>query len=430
MPVNPDLLVIKPINDIPTVLNPTVGEILYYDGSNELKKTSVQYFLQMVSGIAKPLNISDPNPTVEGWYKPESSGTYANAGGLIAEPGYDTLFYYDGVNWKKTTVDLTIYTQILGDSNTDISFSISQGGSVYLLPIEYVTAATLDVPNDSMIIGIKGKTIINYTNVGTLLNFVNKKNITFKDVIFNGGNSVDWQAPMSASDVKNLVGKGNQNALNITGTLENVAFIDCIFKGFSGWGLFMNQPSSYKLGNNLDLRGSKFINNYMGFVQYERAEYNFHSQIECYHNKIGAWIDGGNNFISTCNITQNSVGLVITGESANNDTHGGVSNSAINHNSSYNLFSFAVNNGFTFNGCHFFDGKIHIENSIGLNIQGGIIDSIIEEVSPRANSRNLISSNIFFNGYGSNDASTFTKIAMNNNYYGNGADPTGLNNSL
>ena len=107
MAINPLLLNVKPISEITTVDNPTEGHLLFYDGSDELKKVDIVEFQSLIGGIAKPLSISDASPTVSGWYKPTTSGTYANAGGLVAQVGYDTLFYRDSAGvWSKVEVAL------------------------------------------------------------------------------------------------------------------------------------------------------------------------------------------------------------------------------------------------------------------------------------------------------------------------------------
>ena len=100
MAINPLLLNVKPISEITTVDNPTEGHLLFYDGSDELKKVDIVEFQSLIGGIAKPLAIADATPTTAGWYKPTTSGTYANAGGLVAQVGYDTLFYFDGTTWS------------------------------------------------------------------------------------------------------------------------------------------------------------------------------------------------------------------------------------------------------------------------------------------------------------------------------------------
>ena len=107
MAINPLLLNVKPISEITTVDNPIKGHLLFYDGSDELKKVDIIEFQSLIGGIAKPLAIADATPTTAGWYKPTTSGTYANAGGLVAQEGYDTLFYFDGTTWSLIAVEVT-----------------------------------------------------------------------------------------------------------------------------------------------------------------------------------------------------------------------------------------------------------------------------------------------------------------------------------
>lgn len=109
MAINPLLLNVKPISEITTVDNPIKGHLLFYDGSDELKKVDIIKFQSLIGGIAKPLAIADATPTTAGWYKPTTSGTYANAGGLVAQEGYDTLFYFDGTTWIKVEVAMPNY---------------------------------------------------------------------------------------------------------------------------------------------------------------------------------------------------------------------------------------------------------------------------------------------------------------------------------
>lgn len=102
MAVDPNLLVVVPIDEIETVLGlPNNGWVLFYDGGNNMKKMSIDNFNNLTKS-SKPLKPTDPTPTEEGLYMPTESGTYANAGGLIAQEGYYTLFFFDGSNWTKS----------------------------------------------------------------------------------------------------------------------------------------------------------------------------------------------------------------------------------------------------------------------------------------------------------------------------------------
>lgn len=105
MSIDPNLLVIKPVDELESVTGLQAGELLFYDGSNNLKLINIDTFNNL-SKTAKPISPTDPTPTIEGLYIPTESGTYSNAGGLIAQEGYYTLFFLDGVNWTKSETEL------------------------------------------------------------------------------------------------------------------------------------------------------------------------------------------------------------------------------------------------------------------------------------------------------------------------------------
>ncbi|WP_223560194.1 sialate O-acetylesterase [Chryseobacterium lathyri] len=109
----PDIPFIKlePISNVPETSDSFDSWIVVDKGDGELGRMPVELFYQIIGNIAKPISPADPAPTVEGWYKPQTSsddpGTnYPNAGNLKARKGYDTLFWYDGANWRKTEVEL------------------------------------------------------------------------------------------------------------------------------------------------------------------------------------------------------------------------------------------------------------------------------------------------------------------------------------
>ena len=132
MAINPLLLNVKPISEITTVDNPIKGHLLFYDGSDELKKVDIIKFQSLIGGIAKPLAIADATPTTAGWYKPTTSGTYANAGGLVAQEGYDTLFYFDGTTWELVSVDILKFKNFEPTSDVILAPNISLNNGFYV----------------------------------------------------------------------------------------------------------------------------------------------------------------------------------------------------------------------------------------------------------------------------------------------------------
>lgn len=152
MAINPDLLVIKPVNQLESVTGLQAGELLFYDGSNNLKKIDIDTFNNLPKS-AKLLKLSDPTPTEEGLYMPEKVGTYANAGGLTAQDGYYTLFFFDGTNWSKSET-LLPQNNVKIPKWEDLTFPVTgylqtvHQSSIYELP-PGVTAQSGDVPGVS-----------------------------------------------------------------------------------------------------------------------------------------------------------------------------------------------------------------------------------------------------------------------------------------
>ena len=101
MAIDTKLLEITPVSELTEVTGLQEGSLLFYDGSNKLKRISLETFNNL-SKTAKPIDLSDVAPTVSGLYKPKTAGTYTNAGGLIAQEGYDTLFFFNGTTWTKS----------------------------------------------------------------------------------------------------------------------------------------------------------------------------------------------------------------------------------------------------------------------------------------------------------------------------------------
>lgn len=113
------------------------------------------------------------------------------------------------------------------------------------------------------------------------------------------------------------------------------------------------------------------------------AEYTSWSNTSVGASRTGISITTGNVTMSGGSITNCLVdGLVLL--SGGNSAHGVVANFSINHGLSNNIRCENINNGFTFQGCHTYannssgSGKFVLNNCIGINWNGGIIDSWIQ----------------------------------------------------
>jgi len=85
----------------------------------------------------------------------------------------------------------------------------------------------------------------------------------------------------------------------------------------------------------------------------------------------GARIAGGNTTFVGGTLTANTTGLALI--AGVNDAHGICSGVNINHNTTP-IQATGITNGFTFAGCHIYEGPILIDKCRGLYFDGGTID--------------------------------------------------------
>ncbi|WP_374440648.1 hypothetical protein [Epilithonimonas sp.] len=324
----------------------------------------------------------------------------------------------------------TIQGELVDHNNAfELQDLISVGGIVNLPAKTYNISTPLLIQSGTFIKGVKGRTIINYTGTGNFIYLTaDHTNITIQDIIFNGGSSFN-PSVTNATDVKSKTGIGSQNCFFINGNARNIYIERCVIKYFNGCGFKATQThlnnyynETFKLTNNV------FNNNFIGLLLDTRAEYHQFIGNSFNFNQIGAWIEGGNNYGSNNHFNANSVGCVISGLGVNNDTHGSISASSINHNLTYSIFAVNINNGFAFIGCQTFQGAIYIENSRGFIFTGGEISANIISAS-ESDGYNIISNNIFKQTYsGGIITGSPTKLSMNGNRFIEGTSSTSINN--
>jgi hypothetical protein len=111
--------------------------------------------------------------------------------------------------------------------------------------------------------------------------------------------------------------------------------------------------------------------NFIGIRFNKRAEYVHATRLTCHQNVTGVVIHGGNIKLGDSNICSNIDGLLI--EDKENGSHGAIANCLFNHNERNALWAKNVAYGMAFSNNCFFYGRIVIEDSVGVNIQGGQI---------------------------------------------------------
>lgn len=122
-----------PVKEFPETTTLVPGNMLVEDDEGNALRIRTEVFYQMLNKFAKPLKTSDPSPTEDGWYKPTDAGTYSNAESLVAEEGYDTLFYKKGATWTpvRTKMPESIANAIFDKNNNTESATMMAIASRY-----------------------------------------------------------------------------------------------------------------------------------------------------------------------------------------------------------------------------------------------------------------------------------------------------------
>lgn len=403
-------------------------------GVVRVQKSSISYdFSTLIDKIYVAIK-SAVSGSEAGSYNDMPSNTntfyYANNGDTLTAAGVELGLWIEFGNVG--LYERLNRLEIINGGFRDLQDIVSKGGKVSLPEKEYPIYEPLLVPSGTSITGVYGKTKIIQKfagSVGGLILLTEKERIGISNIIFDGEEAVT-QSAMTALEVKSLTGFGTRRCIEISTYCKNIELSNLVIKNFSRQALSIaNTLNPLENPHAPDISLSKITlqNNYIGLYFAPRAEFIRFSNIQASYNKIGMWLEGGNNMGSVCQFNSNGCGIVICGTSNNNDTHGSIGNSTINHNKSFSIFNLDVNNGFTFNGCHVFEGEIYLENSRGVLLQGGIIDAPINVITNKG--VNMIHGNIFFKGYGGGTiAGDTSMLDLKNNRFADNSSSVIINN--
>lgn len=256
------------------------------------------------------------------------------------------------------------------------------------------------------------------------------KNVVISGVKFDGADSPDTSVDYTSLKTNNFENLAKIKS-GIVCSIEdaNLVINCCEFKNFKGSGIY-DENSHGEYRNKIKILGCNFNNCTFGIYLGVRSEYNIISNNTVSYNSVGIFCAGGNNFFS-CNHSEfNRIGMVISGRLKNNDSHGSISCCSFNHNRNFGIIVMEISNGYTFNGCHVFEGPIIINNSVGLAFVGCEFSCNIRSENISTVNGILISSSIFYkNGYGT-EIENKDKISLKNNRYLDYADNSYINNDI
>lgn len=337
-------------------------------------------------------------------------------------------FKVSNIESKMMREIIAIQAKIGMTSINDLQETITRNRVVQLPEGLIEISKTLIVPSNTRIVGVRGATKLKLIDDCTKIFDLgaNSENIMF-DNITTLGKATIVPTALTDVDIKNRTGAGADCGIYATGYAQNIHVRNCDFKDFSLAGI--NLYRTHKLyTRTFKITDCVFGESYFGLLSDTRSEYHTITGCTFAYNQMGAFIAGGNNFMGTCHFDANSVGLVLSGTSGENDSHGSIVGSSFNHNKSFSICAIDINNGFTFNGCHAFDGDILLDNAKGFVFVGGEIACRIRQqnINP---SINVIHSTLFFkDSYGGGFITDKSKLSLMGNRFLDGSDSSSINN--
>ena len=230
----------------------------------------------------------------------------------------------------------------------------------------YIFSSTINVPSDVSLVG-NTKTVFkpaSETAPATLMSISGSDNVFISHITFDGG--------LTSKPAE----EGNQIGLSVVScrsiNIENVEFV-----GWSKQGLYSKTMSSYgeegdgKFFKHFQITNCRFYFNYCGNYFDYRCEYT--QMLNCVwgENYIGTVNCGGNNAYVSCQWNANYTGFKME-NSGSNPAHGGCNGCTFNHNTNQAIQIDNCVNGWTFEGCQIFYGKIVLNKSMGVIFNGNI----------------------------------------------------------
>lgn len=243
--------------------------------------------------------------------------------------------------------------------------AIAAGPGVVRIGPGWYRFGDVALPNGVTLVGAGPATIVRPAANATIFRQSRAAQWQIRDLVLDGEAEGDWHVRKDQGHCGILVEKCF--GFEISGvTVRN----------FNGSGIEITFT-------NLDANGGAFCDggvldritatdNYIGIRFNKRAEYIHATRLTCCRNVTGCVIHAGNAKLGDSNFCSNVDGLLI--EDMENGSHGVIANCLFNHNERNALWAKNVVYGMAMSNNCFGYGRIVIEDSVGVNIQGSLIN--------------------------------------------------------
>lgn len=160
----------------------------------------------------------------------------------------------------------------------------------------------------------------------------------------------------------------------------NTKISNVTIDGFSLAGIY-GVATGYWVADSISAMNCRISNCYAGLLLEDFCEFNRFTNILCYNCYVGLLNLSGNNVFVNCSFSNNKVGVYLIGddeELSGNNGHGSLIGCTINHsnnNEGYAILVRGITNGFLFDTCQIWYGKVYTETSAGIVINNCMFGS-------------------------------------------------------
>lgn len=272
------------------------------------------------------------------------------------------------------------------DSIVDtIEAVLNKNGIAVLGKGTYELNRAINMPNGSIIKGAGEATVI--------------KAATGADAIVAGASCTIENVKIH-SDTGHTQSPGTAAGIRVSGNYDstplkyNIKISNVTIDGFPLAGIYGTKTGTW-VGDSISAVNCTIFNCYAGIFLEDYSEFGRYTNIMCRDNYIGLFNKSGNNVFENCSFSNNTVGVYLIGDdgdNSRNNGHGSVIGCTINHSNNNSGFAVICRgldaNGFVFDSCQIWYGKIQVENSTGItfnNCMFGAYNTNTEIINYTAN---------------------------------------------
>lgn len=292
------------------------------------------------------------------------------------------------------------------DDTTAIQNALNAEKCIYFPPGNYV-ASNLSIALDgTTIFGAGQQSVITFKTGSTGFLFTCS---TYKVVIEH------LRLSAGAASQKGTTSSGsNRSAISMSTQIDSLV-CNCSIFGFANYAIYANDASRDHV-SHARFHSINVENCWTGFLLGANAEYISLSDVSCKYCYIGAEVTAGNVTVCNSQFVQCGIGFWVRKNGNTNNSHGNANGCLFNHCTT-SIFCDGVDFGFNFVGCQVFEGLLIIDDSVGVNINSGVLDP--SEVRMSGGGRNYIRHNYNPAGYASTITHDYGAVADDTEFEGN-----------